>query len=263
MARGDLVTGAAIAALLLLVARAAAAAPRGRVIFGEPWIHEPDDGSTWSPGDGYHDPVYDAPDEGLEATDAGTFEPAYYDPFGAPVPSYYHGAGGPMDTSTNLEAFLEAIIAAEHYPVDVISGDAYRTFYGGAKFNSYADHPVITGELRPKELTRAQCARLGYSGKCYSTAAGAFQLIKPTWLRIRSKGAYLADFTPESQREAARRLLRELGVDQLLAGGHFTEAVQRASSLWASLPGSTAGQGGKSLAFVQQKYREAGGAGVA
>lgn len=256
MQRG-LVVGAAVAALLLLMARSAAAAPRGRVEFGEPWIDDPD-APTWSPGDGYHDPVYDAPDEGLEVIDAGAYEPIYYDPFGTPVPGYYHGAGGPMDTA-NLDALIDAIIWAEHYPVDVVNGDAYRTFYGGAKFDSYRDHPVITGELKPVELTAAQCRKLGFKGKCYSTAAGALQLIKPTWSRIRSKGPYLADFSPENQREAGRRLLRELGVDQLLAQGDLAGAIKRASTQWASLPGSTAGQGGKSLAFVQQKYLEAGG----
>lgn len=160
----------------------------------------------------------------------------------------------------NLEAFLDAIIASEHSAADAQSGDAYRTFYGGAKFNDLSDHPVITGEMQRVPLPPAMCVAAGYvGGVCYSSAAGAFQFTVPTWNEFRSKGPYLRTFSVENQREAARRVLNAIGVARLLQDGNFPGAVARASARWASLPGSTAKQGGRSLAFVQQQFADAGG----
>lgn len=217
---------------------------------------------------GYHDPVYDAPAdqaEGGELATGGEFDPVVlsdFDLLGVGLPTdYFHGAGGPLDTDPQLEAFIDMIVRAEHYPVDVASGMAWRTYYGGTKFSDMSDHPAITGEKQPVPLSRAQCIAAGYAGgKCFSTAAGGLQINRPTWQRIRGRGGYLPDFSVASQREAGRRLLAEKGVPSRLAAGDFAGAVQAASSLWASLPGSTAGQGGKSLAQVADYFRQAGGA---
>ena len=222
---------------------------------------------------GYHDPVYDADElerkiaaldalDQAEAFDIGSPGDFAFDDLellGVGLPTFYHGAGGPLDM-IDLDPFLRMIQRAEHYPVDYASGMHYRTFYKGAKFSDLSDHPVLTGELQPIKLTRAQCIAAGIaSGNCTSTAAGAYQINRPTWLRIRGKGAYLADFSPASQDEAARRLVGELGVPAMLEAGDFTGAVRAASRLWASLPGSTAGQGGKTFAQVSDYFRQAGG----
>lgn len=211
---------------------------------------------------GYHDPVYDAPDE-LEALEVGSeadFDPGDFDQLGVGLPTFYHGAGGPLDV-VDLTPFARMIQRAEHSFVDYATGMHYQTFYKGGKFRDLSDHPVITGELQPIRLTAEQCRRAGIaSGNCFSTAAGAYQINRPTWQRIRGKGAYLADFSPASQDEAARRLLAELRVPQLLEAGDFAGAVAAASRLWASLPGSTAGQNPKALETVAAYYRQAGGA---
>lgn len=162
------------------------------------------------------------------------------------------------DDMTNLQAFLFAIRSAEHLAADVASGNDYRTFYGGRRFNDLSDHPVITGELQGVPLPPEWCKRLGYSdGRCVSTAAGAYQFTRPTWLSVRGADAFrgwpaLPDFSPESQDEAARRLLAIDGVLPLVEAGQWHDAVQRASQRWASLPGSRAGQNVRSWEFVAQ-----------
>lgn len=274
MARGQtLIAGAAIAALLLWARSAKArtsstATPGADITFppADQWYPAPE---GWQPSADYFDPVYGdawSGDEQLpEVASEGDYEPLLGSELdllgvGLPMGESYHGAGGPLDMG-NLDAFLVMIRRAEHYPVDVVSGNDYRTFYGGTKFTNLSDHPVITGELQPVKLPAEMCRRAGYaSGNCVTTAAGAYQMTRPTWQRIRSSGTYLADFSAASQDEAARRLLAELGVPGLLSSGDFAAAVRKAAKLWASLPGSTAGQGGKSLAQVTQFYRDAGGA---
>jgi lysozyme len=158
-----------------------------------------------------------------------------------------------------LRAFLYMIQLAEHLRSDVVSGEHYRTVYGGKRFRSFADHPVITGEWTGQRLTDQQCRDAGFSPGCKSTAAGAYQIIRPTWERVRQAGSWgprLTDFSPASQDEAARRLLIESGALAYVERGEFERAVAIASRLWASLPGSTANQRPKSLATVTGFYNE-------
>ena len=145
-----------------------------------------------------------------------------------------------------MSAFLAMIRRAEVGGFD----DAlrYRTFFGGARFTDLSDHPVATGAMRGVRLSDAMCRNAGFGPGCVSTAAGAYQFILPTWRRLRAAGAggpgspRLPDFSPASQDEAARRLVRQIGADILLMQGRLTEAIQRAGGQWASLPGSRAGQ---------------------
>jgi muramidase (phage lysozyme) len=231
---------AAIAAVLLFASRKARAASQ-------------------DPGADYFDPVYDEP--AFEFPNAGDESPfGVFDWLDNPINYYAGNPGLSQADASNIEAFLMMIRNAEHYPVDVMTGMDFQTFYGGAKFYDMSDHPVITGELRGVALSPAMCKRAGFaSGVCVSTAAGALQFTRPTWQRLRSRGAYLPDFSPESQLEAGRRLLAELGVPAKLRARDLRGAIASASKVWASLPGSTAGQGGKSFAFVESAFRNAGG----
>lgn len=142
-----------------------------------------------------------------------------------------------------VRAFLTAIQYCEHLARDVDTGDAYRTFYGGSRFDDLTDHPVITGELAPVALPAQTCINAGYTnGVCYSTAAGAYQITRPTWQEFRAAGDLLPDFGADSQDLAALRILRRVGsLDKLLAGD-LRGAVAAASSRWASLPGNSAKQ---------------------
>lgn len=145
----------------------------------------------------------------------------------------------------DLAGFLWAIRNSEHLRANVLSGNDYGTFFGGSRFYSFADHPVITGEKVGVKLSDAMCRAAGFSPGCVSTAAGAYQIIRPTWERVRAAGAWgprLDDFGPASQDEAARRLLIETGALARLDAGDLPGALVRASTQWASLPGSKAEQ---------------------
>jgi len=158
------------------------------------------------------------------------------------------------DPQANLSAFLFMIRSTEHvYPRDVIGDAAYSIFYGGSKFQSFRDHPVITGEKKGVPLPDAMCAAAGLKPGCVSTAAGAYQLIKPTWVRLRDR-LKLTDFSPLSQDQAAVALLDEVGALDLIYAGDIEGAIHKASKIWASLPGSTAQQNPKALAYALTRF---------
>lgn len=182
--------------------------------------------------------------------------PAPYVPiqdWGLPVPdSTIADDFIPVNTDRQrLLAFLYAIRCAEHSARDVESGGDYFTFYGGSRFQGTADHPVITKEKVGVRLPDNFCRAAGFGPGCVSTAAGAYQFNVPTWNEVRAwNGPRLPDFSPASQDEAARRLLQKIGALPLIYAGDWTGAVARAATRWASLPGSTAAQGGRSMSFV-------------
>ena len=155
-----------------------------------------------------------------------------------------------------LAAFLVMVRYCEHSAQDVASDLDYVTFYGGSRFTSLVDHPVLTGEKRgvPLDGLGAQ-----YAGKV-STAAGAYQVNVPTWRDVRSAGAwgdYLPDFSEASQDEAARRLLVRCGAMPYIVAGDIEHAISKASSVWASLPGSVAKQHGRTIDFALSKFNDA------
>ena len=158
------------------------------------------------------------------------------------------------DPQANLSAFLFMIRSTEHvYPRDVIGDAAYSIFYGGSKFQSFRDHPVITGEKKGVPLPDAMCVAAGLKPGCVSTAAGAYQLIKPTWVRLRDK-LNLPDFSPLSQDRAAVGLLEEIGAVDLIFAGDIEGAIHKASRIWASLPGSSAQQNPKALSYALNRF---------
>ena len=170
--------------------------------------------------------------------------------------------GAPMtDTASLRAAFQYMLRSCEHrFPDDVVNDAAYSIFYGGSRFSDLSDHPVNTGEKAGVPLPPHMCVAAGYaSGVCVSTAAGAYQFTRPTWNGLRAAGAWgprLPDFSKESQDEAAIRLLGQIGALPLIDAGDFEGAIVRASKRWASLPGSTAKQGGHSLDYALARITE-------
>lgn len=160
-------------------------------------------------------------------------------------------------------AVLFMIRSCEHSAADVADDTAYQTFYGGAKFWDLSDHPVNTGEMKGVPLSAQMCINAGFSdGVCVSTAAGGYQITRPTWDAIRGNGGspslsyYLPDFTPESQDLAALRLMAQIGALKLIDAGNITAAIPILGRKWASLPGAVGRQGQRTLAFAMGKFNE-------
>lgn len=161
-----------------------------------------------------------------------------------------------IDRAININAFLFMIRACEHrYPRDVVNDACYEIFYGGQTFDDLSDHPVITGELAPVPLPDAMCRAAGLKSPCFSTAAGAYQFIRPTWQRLRNK-LNLKDFGPQAQDEAAYELLVETGVVDLIDEGNIEAAIRKAGKTWASLPGNNYQQNPKAMRYALDRFVE-------
>ena len=162
----------------------------------------------------------------------------------------------PMSLPVDVNAFLYMIRACEHrFPTDVVNDACYEIFFGGERFADLSDHPVITGELAPVALPEAQCRAAGLKSPCYSTAAGAYQFIRPTWKRLRDKLG-LDDFSFANQDRAALELLDESGVLDLIKEGEIESAIRKAGKIWASLPGNTYQQNPKAMRFALDRFAE-------
>jgi muramidase (phage lysozyme) len=152
----------------------------------------------------------------------------------------------------NTQAFLAMI---RHSEGTDRGANPYAVCFG-FKFviTDFSDHPAVLGVWHGESLDS-----LGgeYVGKV-STAAGAYQIIKPTWLALRTK-LKLRDFTGPSQDAAALELVREAGALDIVYAGRVAEAIGLCKGIWASLPGSSAGQQQRSMADLINAYGNAGG----
>ena len=164
-----------------------------------------------------------------------------------------------MDTDTgaaNTAAFLAVLRQAEGTEGQP---DPYRVCYGYRHtVDSLADHPAVTGEWLGETLPDAMCANAGFGSGCRSTAAGAYQIIKPTWLDLR-RALGLADFEAASQDAAALALVRRRGALEDVKAGRFADAIHKCRSVWASLPGNYAKQGQRTIDTLTSWYASAGG----
>ena len=140
----------------------------------------------------------------------------------------------------NTLAFLHAIRLGE----GTADEDGYRRIVGGQLFDSFDCHPNIHVRLPRYNVV--------------SSAAGAYQLIYPTWCGLVREYAF-EDFSPTCQDLAAIALIAEKGALHFVIAGQLQEAVSRCAATWASLPGSTAGQRTEGFDKVQQCYLDHGG----
>ncbi len=164
-----------------------------------------------------------------------------------------------VDTNTaarNAGAFLKALQYAEG---TAGQADPYRVCYGYRHtIASLADHPAVTGEWSGERLADGMCINAGFSPGCISSAAGAYQFRRATWLSVRS-ALELPDFGPTSQDRGALELVRRRGALADVQAGRFTEALRKCRNEWASLPGNYAKQGQRSVEQLAQWYSNAGG----
>lgn len=141
-------------------------------------------------------------------------------------------------TSDNVQAFLRVIRQGESSQ----EADAYTIMFGGAHFESFADHP----------------RQLHTVGALKSTAAGAYQFLQRTWDALVKQYAF-ADFTPQSQDEAAVALIAgRKALDDVIAG-RIVDALRKCAPEWASLPGATYGQPTQKLTSALAVYAQHGG----
>lgn len=141
--------------------------------------------------------------------------------------------------NANVRAWLRVLRAGESSQDD----SAYRTMFGGGKFEGFDDHP----------------RRVNSAAGLTSTAAGAFQFLSRTWDECK-QALNLPDFSPVSQELAALFLTdRRKALDDVLAG-RIEQAIQKCGKEWASLPGSPYGQPTRTLQQALATYAAYGGA---
>lgn len=156
----------------------------------------------------------------------------------------------------NLAAALDVLKLAEGTNR---APDPYRVTYGYAHtIRDLSDHPANTGEWRGERLSDAMCANAGFGPGCISTAAGAYQLIRPTWRRCRG-ALSLPDFGPQSQDAAAVYLIQQRGALQDVYAGRLAVWVNKCRAEWASLPGNYAKQGQRSIQQLATWFEQRGG----
>lgn len=157
----------------------------------------------------------------------------------------------------NLAAFLAMIQRAEGTSTG--GRDPYRVCYGYRHtIGNLRDHPAITGEWRGERLPDAMCKNAGFGPGCVSTAAGAYQIIRPTWAKLRDR-LRLPDFGPASQDAAAVELIRTRGALVDVQAGRIADAIYKCRNEWASLPGNYASQGQRSTSDLLAWYTNNGG----
>lgn len=152
----------------------------------------------------------------------------------------------------NCQAFLAMIATSEGTDR---KGDPYRVCYGYRhSIEDLSDHPAVTGEWKGESLDQ-----LGpdYVGKI-STAAGRYQIIKPTWLACK-RALKLPDFSPASQDAAALYLVKNRGALADVQAGRVASAIAACRREWASLPGAGYGQPEQRLAKLSDAFTTAGG----
>lgn len=140
----------------------------------------------------------------------------------------------------NVRAFLKAIRLGEGTSDEA----GYYRIVGGGTFADDSRHPNVRVFIKRY--------------KVYSSAAGAYQIIRPTWDGLVRQYSF-PDFSPECQDEAAVALIAGRKALKKVIAGEFAEAVALCSREWASLPGSTAGQRTEAYADVEKVYLDSGG----
>jgi muramidase (phage lysozyme) len=163
----------------------------------------------------------------------------------------------------NVNAFIGAIRFAE----GTSAPEGWRALYGWRKgrddrlFTDLSAHPrrrfwIVTGEeVQPGEP---------FGPTETTTAAGALQINWPTWSdyttwRVR-QGLAPDMFDQVGQTGCGVWLLKERAhcYEDVIAGD-FEVAVAKASIVWASLPGSLAGQHPRAMTEVKTAYLNCGG----
>ncbi|MCG8332307.1 MAG: glycoside hydrolase family 104 protein [Chitinophagales bacterium] len=162
----------------------------------------------------------------------------------------------PSTDIDNLDAFLKTIQFAEG---TFYQPNPYAVTYAyDHMIQNFSDHPAITGEWLGKTLPNSFCLNVGLPVGCKSTAAGAYQIIKPTWQNIKNVFPIL-QFDNYGQDEAVVYLIKQKSAYQDILNGNLEYAISKCNTIWASLPGSPYGQPTKSMDQLIDFYLSKGG----
>lgn len=166
-------------------------------------------------------------------------------------------ADTPADQAgANIAAFLGMIRQAER-TADALN--PYAVCYGYRHtITDFSEHPAITGEWRGERLPDAMCINAGFGPGCVSTAAGAYQIIRPTWVKVRD-ALGLVGFGAANQDAAAVELIRRRAALEDVKAGRIAAAINKCRNEWASLPGNYAKQGQRSVSTLVAWYEQNGG----
>jgi muramidase (phage lysozyme) len=156
----------------------------------------------------------------------------------------------------NQRAFLAMIAHSEGTD---LAPDPYAVCYGYRHtISSFADHPAETGEWMGEKLPDEMCRKAGLGAGCVSTAAGRYQLIRPTWRGVK-KRLRLPDFGQDSQDRAALYLIDNRGALEDVHAGRLQTAIAKCRAEWASLPGAGYGQPERRITDLVAAFTKAGG----
>jgi lysozyme len=154
----------------------------------------------------------------------------------------------------NKVAFLQALRLGEG-TADYMG---YYRLCGGGECATLAAHPAALG-WGGWRLPVQMAINAGFpNGQAVSTAAGAYQITRPTWNRVAVRLG-LVDFSETSQDEAAWFLIGEKGAQADVLAGRIESAIGKLGGLWASLPGARGQQRQVSLAAFANEYKNSGG----
>lgn len=126
----------------------------------------------------------------------------------------------------------------------------YNTLFGNQKIDNLTAHPNLKKAFKQTD------------GKVnYTTAAGRYQFIKPTWDNLAQQYG-LRDFSPRSQDIGAIALLAENGALPYVLKGDYLTAVKKSGGTWASLPSAPSkyAQPKRGWDYVNQRLGEQGAA---
>lgn len=195
------------------------------------------------------------PEQGGEADQSGTTALDLVNPLGEIEQTFNSWTTEANLMDSNTRAFLDMIATSE----GTAKGDGYRICYGYKHtLQSFSDHPAITGEWMGERLPDSMCRGAGLNPGCVSTAAGRYQIIRPTWVTCK-RALGLVDFSPESQDRAAIYLIRQRGALEDVQAGRVAVAIEKCRKEWASLPGAGYGQGERKLADLVAAFESSGG----
>ena len=149
-----------------------------------------------------------------------------------------------------LAAFLDLVASSEGTTHNTATNDdgydvIVEGIHGPNSFADYSAHPFASG--RAPVIVRTAPTLLE------STASGRYQITLPTWEEI-SKRRTLGTFSPQNQDMAALELLEQCGAAALVSASKIEAAIEAACETWASFPGNSYGQGGRTLAWLLEEY---------